>query len=394
MRKDPVKIIITLGFSGVLALMGLITFIAISRMNTNVNELSQLIEQTNAKMAAANTMRDSIRLRGDTLYKMYMTDDFIERDRLRIQLSRQGLNYRFARDRLTTYPMSSRERKLLSILTKKTRSASALNDAVAEIMLSDSSQKTIKKALIQADIARQNLMTGLNQLVTLQDDNIRRILRDNHHYQNTITSIIILLSAAAFFIALLIALIVIRVTSKQSIEIRYRASHDELTGLVNRKEFQHQLYDTFERLRFSNTRHAVCLLDLDEFKKINDSCGHEAGDMLLTHISQRIQHAIRKRDTLARLGGDEFGLLLKDCSLKKAIEITESIVNLVKNYEFNWENKTFHIGVSIGIAMLTEKTQSIKMTMHHADMACYAAKNAGKNQVQIHSLKNAEPQTT
>ncbi len=166
-----------------------------------------------------------------------MTDDFIERARLRIQLSEQGLNYRFAHDRLTTYPMSSRERKRLSVLTKKTRKASALNDAVAEIMLSDSSQRIIKKALIQAGIARQNLMTGLNQLIALQDDNTRRILHENHHYQNTITNIIILLSAAAFFIALLIALVVIRETSKQSIEIRYRASHDELTGLVNRKEF-------------------------------------------------------------------------------------------------------------------------------------------------------------
>jgi len=394
MRRDPVKIIITLGFSGVLALMGLITFIAISRMNTSINELSQLIKQTNAKIAAANTMRDSIRQRGDTLYKMYMTDDFIERDRLRIQLGRQGLNYKFAHDRLITYPMNSRESKLLNTLIKRTRKASALNDAVAEIMLSDSSQKTVKKALIQADTARQNLMTGLNQLVALQDNNTKRILRDNHYYQNTITSIIILLSAAAFFIALLIALVVVRETSKQSIEIRYRASHDELTGLVNRKEFQHQLRDAFEQLHISNTQHAVCLLDLDEFKKINDSCGHKAGDILLTSISQRIQQAIRKRDTLARLGGDEFGLLLKDCSLKKAIEITEAIVSLVKKYEFDWEDKTFHVGVSIGIAMLTKKTQSTKTTIHHADMACYAAKNAGKNQVKIHPPKNTAAQTT
>ncbi len=112
--------------------------------------------------------------------------------------------------------------------------------------------------------------------------------------------------------------------------------------------------------------------------------------MLLTHLSQHIQHAIRKRDTLARLGGDKFGLLLKDCSLKKAIEITESIVSLIKNYEIHWENKTFHVGVSIGINMLTEKTQSIKTTIHHADMACYA----GKNRVWIHPPKSTGTQTT
>ncbi len=389
MKKDPVKVIIALGFSGVLVLMGLIAFISISRMHASIDELSLLLEQTNAKTTAANAMRDSIRLRGDTLYKMYLTDDFIEKDNYRLQLGQHGLDYKLARDRLYSYPMSARERKLLDVLMKKTRAAKALNDSAAELMLSDDDPQVIKQTLLDANLARHNMLAGLNRLVTLQDQNAKIILHDSQQYQNTITTIIILLSAASFFIAVLISLVVVRETSKKNTEIRYRASHDELTRLVNRKEFEHQLTDAFSQVQASHTRHALCVLDLDEFKIINDSCGHKAGDALLIQLSKRIKNTIRKHDTLARLGGDEFGLLLKDCSLEKAIGITEGIVSLVKNYEFNWENKTFHVGVSIGVAMIGDDTRSIKAAMHDADMACYAAKDMGKNQVQVHQLDDA-----
>ncbi len=389
MNKDPVKIIIALGFTSVLTLMILIAFLSISRMNTSIDELSALLEQTNAKITAANAMRDSIRLRGDTLYKIYLTDDFIEKDELRIQLGQHGLEYKSARDKLTSYPMSSRERQLINSLVAKTREAKQLNDRAAEAMLSDESSEIIKQSLLSANNARSAMLAGLNTLVSVQDRNAKVILQDDQHYQDTIIKIIILLSAAAFFIAVLISLIVIRETSRKNTEIRYRASHDELTKLVNRKEFEQQLMDALAHLRHHHTTHALCLLDLDEFKNINDTCGHSAGDELLKQITASIQDAIRKHDTLARLGGDEFGLLLQDCSLEKAIEITEGIVSLVKNHRFIWQGKTYHIGVSIGVAMLDEKTTSIKNIMQDADMACYAAKDMGKNQVQIHQLNDA-----
>ncbi|MEA1987718.1 MAG: hypothetical protein U9N57_00755, partial [Pseudomonadota bacterium] len=128
MSKDPIKLIVGLGFAGVLALMGLISFISLSQMNTITRQMSDLLEETNTKISAANTMRDSIRLRGETLYKMFLTDDFFERDEYRLEMGVHALRYKEARDLLYSFHMSAREAKLLDQLMTQTRAAKELND--------------------------------------------------------------------------------------------------------------------------------------------------------------------------------------------------------------------------------------------------------------------------
>ncbi len=386
MRKDPIKLTIGLGFAGVLTLMGLISFISLSQMNTITKQMSKLLEETNTKISAANTMRDSIRLRGDTLYKMYLTDDFIERDKYRLEIAEHALRYKIARDALYSFPMSAREAKLLDRLMKQTFSAKQLNDTAAENMLSDLPLEQIREDLRQANKARQGMLAGLNKLVLLQEEIAHSIISDSKEYQKVIRDIILFLSLAAFFIALYIAQLVIRETSRKNSEIRFQATHDELTKLVNRKEFNHRLQEAFSSARDNHENHALCFLDLDKFKTINDSCGHKAGDKLLIQLTRIIKDNIRNHDTLARIGGDEFGLLLEGCSLEKAIEIAEGIVSLIKNYEFNWQDKKFHVGVSIGLVMINHKTKDIEIALSQADIACYAAKDMGRNQVHIHGL--------
>ncbi len=129
-------------------------------------------------------------------------------------------------------------------------------------------------------------------------------------------------------------------------------------------------------------------MDLDKFKIINDSCGHKAGDKLLVQLTTLIKRNIRSHDTLARISGDEFGLLLEGCSLDKAIELAEGVVNLIKNYQFIWQDKKFFVGVSIGLVMINKETHSIEKALSQADMACYAAKDMGRGQVQVHGLND------
>jgi len=386
MRNDPIKLTIRLGFAGVLTLMGLISFISLSQMNTITKQMSDLLEETNTKISAANTMRDSIRLRGDTLYKMYLTDDFIKRDEYRLKIAEYALRYKMARDALYSFPMTAREAKLLDQLMQRTFAAKQLNDTAAENMLSDLPIKQIQEDLRQANKARQGLLTRLNQLVTLQEEVTHSIINDSKSYQKRIRDIIFFLSLAAFFIAIYIAQLVIRETSRKNSEIHFQATHDELTKLVNRKEFNHRLEEAFNTARDNHENHALCFLDLDKFKTVNDSCGHKAGDELLMQLTHIIKENIRSHDTLARIGGDEFGLLLEGCSLEKAIEIAEGIVCLIKNYEFNWQHKKFHVGVSIGLVTIDHNTQDIEKALSQADMACYAAKDMGRNQVHIHGL--------
>jgi len=159
-----------------------------------------------------------------------------------------------------------------------------------------------------------------------------------------------------------------------------------LTKLLNRKEFNHQLQKAFATTQLNDKNHALCFLDLDKFKVINDTCGHKAGDELLIQLTKIIKNNIRNHDTLARIGGDEFGLLLEGCSLDKAIEITEGLVRLIKNYEFNWQDRIYHVGVSIGMVMVTAETQSIEKALSQADIACYVAKDMGRCKVHVHGL--------
>jgi diguanylate cyclase (GGDEF)-like protein len=386
MTKDPVKITVALGFAGVLTLMGLVSIISISQMNSLADQTSELLEKTNAKISAANTMRDSIRLRGNTLHKMYLTDDFIERDELRLEIAEHALQYKIARDILYTFSMQAREAKLLDQLMKQTREAKGLNDIAAESMLSDLSDETIKDTLNIANIARRDMLTGLDQLVLLQEEITRSIITDTKRQQETISNIVLLLSLAAFLIAVYIAQLVIRETTRKNSEIHFQATHDELTKLVNRKEFNHRLHEAFNTAKNERENHVLCFLDLDKFKTVNDSCGHKAGDELLVQITTVINNHIRSHDTLARIGGDEFGLLLEGCSLDNAMEIAEGIVSLVKNYEFNWSGKVFHVGVSIGLSTIDQQTKSIEIALSQADIACYTAKDMGRNQIQIHGL--------
>ncbi len=201
--------------------MGLISFISLSQISTITEQTGTLVEETNAKISAANTMRDNIRLRGDTLYKMYLTDDYIERDALRLEMGKYALNYKKARDILYTFHMSAREAKLLDHLMKQTRIAKAFNDTAADNLLSDLHLEKIQNDMHLANEERHRMLAGLNKLVTLQENIARSVIDDTKNYQETIKNIILLLSLAAFFIAVYIAQLVIRETSKKNSEIHF-----------------------------------------------------------------------------------------------------------------------------------------------------------------------------
>jgi len=388
MRREPIKFTIGLGFAVVLGLMGLISFISLSQMNNITEQMSSLLTETNNKSIASNAMRDSIRLRGESLYNMYLTDDYIERDEYRLKLAEHGLDYKNARDTLYSYSLTAREAKLLNQLIVLTRSAKEANDTTAEKLLSNLPNKELTTSLRLANVARDKILASLDELVTLQNDITKSKIAEAKTYQEAVGNIILFLTLAAFFMAVFIAQLVVRETSKKNSEIHYQATHDDLTQLVNRKEFNHRLEKAFNTIGDSQQNHALCFLDLDNFKTINDTCGHHAGDDLLIKLTTLIKENIRNHDTLARLGGDEFGLLLESCSLEKAIEIAEGLVNLIKNYEFNWQIKKFHVGVSIGLVMLNNETKNAEQALTQADIACYAAKDMGRNQVQIHGLND------
>ena len=173
-------------------------------------------------------------------------------------------------------------------------------------------------------------------------------------------------------------------------QLSWQASHDALTGLINRRKFEQELEEAIASAKNEQHHHILCYLDLDQFKVVNDTCGHAAGDELLRQVTQLLQQRIRSTDTLARLGGDEFAFLLHQCSLEKGIEVAESYRQKVEEFRFYWQNKTFKIGVSIGVVAIDQHTKDKNTVLSIADACCYAAKNRGRNCIQVYQDNDYE----
>jgi len=166
-------------------------------------------------------------------------------------------------------------------------------------------------------------------------------------------------------------------------QLRYQARHDALTGLVNRQELERRLQQALQDVKLHRANHVFCYMDLDQFRVINDTCGHLAGDEMLRQISMILSQRIRAEDTFARLGGDEFGLLLSYCQVEKAIEIAAQLRQMVETFRFMHEGRLFQTGISIGIVEITADLKDVGQITRHADAACYVAKDNGRNQIHL-----------
>lgn len=173
-------------------------------------------------------------------------------------------------------------------------------------------------------------------------------------------------------------------------QLSYQATHDDMTGLVNRREFEERLEAVLHQAKKHNTSHAMAYLDLDQFKVVNDSCGHAAGDELLKQLGNELQYRMRDDDTLARLGGDEFGMLLTNIQPRQAVRRIEELHKSVGKFRFVWEDKVFEVGSSIGLVSITNKSGTLADVMSAADSACYVAKDSGRNRVHVYQADDKE----
>jgi diguanylate cyclase (GGDEF)-like protein/PAS domain S-box-containing protein len=167
-------------------------------------------------------------------------------------------------------------------------------------------------------------------------------------------------------------------------ELSYNASHDALTGLFNRLKFEQELDAAWQQAQAGTTQHALCFIDLDRFKVVNDSAGHAAGDLLLRELGTLLRDSLRGSDAVARIGGDEFALLLRDCDLVQAEAVAEKLIASIGAVRFNWQNRVYDVGASAGIVAITAETRSPAELMSQADVACYTAKHAGRNRAALY----------
>ena len=168
----------------------------------------------------------------------------------------------------------------------------------------------------------------------------------------------------------------------------YQASHDPLTGLINRREFERRLDEAMDDAHAEEAVHMLFYMDLDRFKAVNDSCGHQAGDNLLREVASLIKDQVRDSDFVGRLGGDEFGALLIGCPIDKARQLAADICTAIADYRFVWKDKIFNIGISIGLVEISHVSGTLQDVMNAADSACYVAKQQGRGKVHVYSARD------
>ncbi len=381
--KDDTKLIITLGFCAILVLMSLLVYVALRQLKDINNSMSNVVEETNAKMEAANSMRDSIRLRANSLKTMALTNDLFERDEEYMRFLDHSRIYREAREKLLSTNMDENEKDIHARLTNATRIAQPINEHVAQLLLSDVSANEVIAAFADGEVHQQVLLNMLNELVALERVSAELALRSaNDHYIESRNAMFIL-AGIALVLGLCIAVLVIRRSSAKNRHIYHQANHDALTGLLNRRAFERQLELLGSMSASTQADNALMYLDLDQFKIVNDTCGHTAGDELLCQLTTVFKNRLRQTDLIARLGGDEFGVLLNDCNLDGATRVAEALRVAAENFQFSWKGKLFSVGVSIGVVPIKPDSGSMAAILSTADIACLEAKQAGRNRVHV-----------
>ena len=171
-------------------------------------------------------------------------------------------------------------------------------------------------------------------------------------------------------------------------QMSYQASHDPLTGLANRREFERRLEEALQQARSRSTSHVLCYLDLDRFKAVNDTSGHTAGDNMLRELAAILGDKVRDSDVIARVGGDEFGMLLMGCPLDKARQIADDVCSAIRDFNFVWRDKIYSVGVSVGLVQIGPESGALEDVLSAADSACYIAKQQGRGRVHVYSSRD------
>lgn len=374
---------VTAGFITLLALMLLLAAVSLGQLHFIDEKLNALAAVTNKVTAAASLMRNATQLRSDSLEWMRLETDMAARHEEHQRFINHGREYRAAMDNLSSAGLDEKETALLEQLQQLAKGSQSYNDNVSVLLMNNAPAEQLDPVLQKAVTRQQQISAQLEELLQLEQMKAKNTLTYSRVQLASTVKFLLILTVLSLLFTAFLARMVIRHVSEKSRQLAYQVSHDTLTGLINRREFEQRVERGIAHAHAQAAIHALLHLDIDQFKVINDTCGFSAGDELLRQLAQILLSSVRNRDTLSRLGGDEFGMLLENCPLDKAIVIANSLLTAIENYRFTWGDSTFTLGISIGVVPIDRSTSDIGSTLSAADSACYIAKESGRNRVQI-----------
>lgn len=388
--------IIAIGFTMVLVLMVMLTSLGLSHMATIKVRMVNLVTESNVKTESVFQMRSLSRERFASLSQMVVLHDPFERDEEYMRFQAQAAEFVRTRDRLLGLGMSPAEQAIWDRARELIQRDELLHAKVIELAMADRGEAALSILLRDVRPVENRLLDVFNEMVEQYRRLNRQSLHESEADYRDAAAYMLGLAALALVMGLVIAWLVIlrsrhaesklsqqtEVAVATAAQLSWAASHDSLTGLVNRREMRRRLNELVEDTRAQGAHHVLLYIDLDKFKRVNDSCGHFAGDEVLRQVAGLFMRHVRSGDLVARLGGDEFCIGLINCEYDKACRIAEAIRDEVEQYRFVWEDKVFQVGTSIGLVRLDPAMDADK-TLQAADVACYQAKERGRNQVCV-----------
>lgn len=398
----PIRAGLMLGFTIVLALMAALMVIAVLWMASINRELDAIVNGNIAKMEAAYAMETAIRERAITMHSIAAMQDPFEKDAYSLRFSALGGEFIAAREQLEALPLNEDERTLLKTIRSHTsKTQPHVRAAIEKAMEAQTHDDT----LAVLETIRMNALPGqlliaaeLNNLILLQKEATARAAASAESTYDQALTLMVVTGALALGIGLLVAIFVIRNATRQAAKLQHQTLFDGLTNLPNRVLFHDRLQQAILYSRREQRSFALFALDVNRFKEINDTWGHQRGDQLLNQLAQRLLTHARESDTIARLGGNEFSLLLLSTGKSGAAVFARKLHQLMEA-AFDIGGKEVVISASIGIAIFPEHGQDPEVLMQHADAAMYSAKRGGtgvefydevkgKNEISNIALKN------
>jgi len=374
-------ILTALGFAAILAVMLAVVFISLAEFRSSQAGLEALVNAAGPRTAATHAMRDAVLQRGSSLKNLHLAADSPGSSEEQQRFSSYTEQFRTAIVRLSGLELDEQERAILRDLQLLENSTRQQHSRIMALPGNNGTNRDILLALDKAAVLQAQMLGKLDELLQLEQQHTQATLADLEHNRAGARKQLFVLTG----VALLLSTIYRHLTGKDR-QLAYHTSHDSLTGLINRREFEIRVDRSIEHAKSQAACHALLYLDLDQFKVINDTCGHAAGDELLQQLAQLLHGSVRLRDTLGRLGGDEFGMLLENCPLDKAVAIANGLLKSIDTFQFSWSEHTFTPRTSIGVVPIDRNSTDIASVMSAADSACYIAKESGRNQVQIAQL--------
>lgn len=364
---------INLGFAFTVALMIALTGVGLTHIHLADARLKNIVEKNNVKTEMAQIMQSALRERALNMHFIAVSDDPFLKDEVYQRFNTMGGEYTRARQSLEQLAHFQEEKAILANIKRLTRQAQPEVEKVMEMGLAGNDPQMFELIRNRTMPLQKSISDQVNGLIAFQREQTAKAVREAESLSGQARNVMLFLGSLATLLTLFIAVFVSRRVTGQAHALEHQALHDELTSLPNRALFQDYLQQAIKFANRTSSGFAILLMDLDRFKEVNDTLGHNAGDLLLVEVGRRLKQVVRSEDLVARLGGDEYVVVMKNLSEPDVERVAEKIRKVLEQ-PFRLGVDLVDVSASLGIACFPTHGKDAVTLTRRADMAMYAAK--------------------